>query len=518
MRILQCMSMMFIVLPVSVLVLAATADAMDSNQARTRIPPLEWGEPGQRECMIVTRDRWHRNDDDSGLPPADVSTHGPRVPAFPGAEGFGAYSFGGRGGALYRVTNLKDSGPGSLREAAEAEGPRIVIFDVSGTINLESRIEVVHPYITIAGQTAPGDGITVSGRKFDVRTYDVIIRHLRFRRGVYDDDVDEWAFRIRSGTHVIVDHITVSWGCDGNVGVTRMDYATVQNSMLAKPLHDSIHPKGVRGYGALVRGRHGARYSFLRNLWANHRARVPRPGNYVSREEDPHGLLMAFRNNVIYQGVGANYDTDSVTRYNFVNNYILTSWRLIEHSPYARGHFSGNVLAGEQLSDQWSLLRPGDSVRREDHERDAPFDVGAVTTLTPAETWETVMAGAGAWLRDSHDEKVVKETLNYHAVEIEGKEEPPHQLPDWWTEGGIDCQDDVGGLPELASVVAPEWIDTNRNGLPDWWEAANNLDADDPDIANQDSNGNGYTNIEDYINDLDAIRVTRALIDEGQAP
>ncbi len=473
------------------------------------IPPVEWGDPGVRECMLETTERWH-SDDDTPLPSEEYSTHGPRVPAFPGAEGFGAYSFGGRGGELYRVTNLNDSGPGSLREAMEAEGPRIVIFDVSGTIELESRITVNHPYLTVAGQTAPGDGITVSGRKVDVRTYDAIIRHIRFRRGVYGDDVDEWTFRIRSGNHVIVDHITASWGVDGNLGVTRMDNATVQNSALQKPLWDSIHPKGVRGYGALVRGRHGARYSFLRNLWANNRARVPRPGNYVSHEEDPDGLLVDFRNNVIYQGVGANYDEDTITLYNFVNNYCLTDWRLIEHSPYTQGYFAGNYKWGEEVEDQWGLLRPSDNVSREDHEQHEAFETGEVTTLSAPEAWEEVMAQAGAWLRDEHDENVIKEAINYHRTEIKG-EEPQYELLEWWTEGAIDCQDEVGGLPELESVTMPEWIDTNRNGIPDWWEAAHGLDSDDPDIANRDSNGNGYTNIEDYINNMDAIRITHKM-------
>ncbi|MEX2380761.1 MAG: hypothetical protein WD490_00105 [Opitutales bacterium] len=226
-------------------VLAATP----ASGADVPLPPLAWGEPGQRESMRDTADRWHSSNQ-TPMPSERIATHGPMVPAFPGAEGFGAYAFGGRGGKLYRVTNLNDSGPGSLREAVEAEEPRIVIFDVSGTIELESRITIYNPYLTIAGQTAPGEGITVTGRKFDVRTYDVILRHMRFRRGVWEDDTAEWTFRIRSGTHVIVDHVTVTWGIDGNLGVTHMDNATIQNSVLAKPLWDAIHPKGTRGYGA----------------------------------------------------------------------------------------------------------------------------------------------------------------------------------------------------------------------------------------------------------------------------
>ncbi|MFP4171336.1 MAG: hypothetical protein ACLFV4_00340, partial [Candidatus Hydrogenedentota bacterium] len=197
------------------------------------IPPLEWGEPGARECMLETTGRWHAYDS-TPLPSEDSSTHSPRVPAFPGAEGFGAYAFGGRGGTLYRVTNLNDNGPGSLREAAEAEGPRMILFDVSGAIELESPIRVYHPYATFAGQTAPGDGITVAGEQFDLRTYDVILRHMRFRHGVdpgqerHESNVDDWTLRVRGGNHVILDHVTVTWGMDGNLGVTRMDNVTVQ--------------------------------------------------------------------------------------------------------------------------------------------------------------------------------------------------------------------------------------------------------------------------------------------------
>jgi len=489
-------------------VLGSTALILLAGTAAADLPPREWGEPGKRACMLETAQRWHTYEQ-TPLPPEEFSTHGPRVPAFPGAEGFGAHAFGGRGGALLRVTNLNDSGPGSLRAAVEAEGPRTVIFDVSGTIELESPIQVYHPYLTLAGQTAPGEGITVAGRIFDVRTYDVILRHMRFRHGNYFD-LDDWTFRVRGGNHVIVDHVTITWGVDGNLGVTHMDNVTIQNSLLDKPLWDSIHPKGVRGYGALVRGRHGARYSFLRNLWSNHRWRVPRPGNYLSKEEDPHGLLVDFRNNIIYGGRGANYDEDSITHYNFVNNYSLTDWRLIEHSPFAKGHFAGNYEAGVEVEDQWSLLNPGGDVDRAYHEQSEPFETGQVTTLSAVEAWELVTPTAGAWLRDIHDQLGLREVFNYHRVEIEGRE-AGEALPEWWTPGPIDHQDEVGGLPKLAEVTMPAWIDSNRNGLPDWWEQARGLDPATPGLANTDSNGNGYTNIEDYINDLEAIRITHKM-------
>ncbi|MEX2380762.1 MAG: hypothetical protein WD490_00110 [Opitutales bacterium] len=120
------------------------------------------------------------------------------------------------------------------------------------------------------------------------------------------------------------------------------------------------------------------------------------------------------------------------------------------------------------------------------------------------------MNTAGAWRRDIHDRYVIQEVLNYHRREIEGKEEE-YPLPDWWTVGRIDSQKEVGGLPELESKIIPEWIDSNRDGLPDWWTAARGLDSDDPDLPRKDSNGNGYTNLEDYINDLEAIRITHQL-------
>lgn len=502
-----------------------TDGAADSLPAKKdeagAIPPMVWGEAGLRECMIETGDRWphYKPGLERPSPHPDYATHGPRVPAFPGAEGFGAYAFGGRGGKVLRVTHLGDAGPGSFRAAVEAEGPRTVIFDVSGTIMLETPIHVAHPYLTIAGQTAPGEGITVAGRMFHVYTFDVIIRHIRFRLGDYRGEVadphwHDWTFFLNSSNHVILDHITLSWGVSGNLVVQRNDHITVQNCLLAKPLTNSYHRKERRGYGALVRGRHGARYSFVRNLWANHRERVPRPGNYLSHGEDPDGLFMDFRNNVIYEGVGANYDEDAVTRYNGVNNYMLTPWRLIERSPVTQGHFSGNIEAGVARTDQWDLLLPGRAVRREYHEQTRPFDAGKVTTLTAARAYEQVVAQAGAWRRDAHDVNVVNELRNYHARAIEGNPETPHALPDGWPTGSIDSREQVGGLPEIVSIIVPEAIDANRNGLPDWWEAANGLNTSDPDIAARDSNGNGYTNIEDYINDLDAVRTTHALIQE----
>ncbi|MDG5767697.1 T9SS type A sorting domain-containing protein [Balneolales bacterium ANBcel1] len=476
------------------------------------IPPALWGDEGVRENMIETTDRW-RQYSNTPLPPQEYATHGPRVPAFPGAEGYGAYSFGGRGGKLLRVTNLNDSGPGSFREAVTAEGPRTIIFDVSGTIELETPVRIFHPYITIAGQTAPGDGITIANRQVDIRTHDVILRHMRFRHGEGDEyRGDEWMLRTRGSNHVIMDHVTVTWGVDGNLGVTFADNVTFQNGMLAKPLHLSLHPEEERAYGALVRGRHGARYSFLRNLWANHDSRVPRPGNYLDPHTDPDGVLMDFRNNVIYQGRGRNNDDESITRYNIVNNYLLTDWSLEENSSGSQGYIDGNVLIDEIPDDQWrTILTARFFVNRDHHEQEQEFDPGSVTTLTAFEALGWVVENAGAHIRDLHDSLVVKEVINHHRSEILGESEP-YVLPGWWQTGIIDHQDEVGGLPDLKVVTMPEWIDTNRNGIPDWWEREHGLDSKNPEIAQIDSKGNGYTNLEEYINNIEAIRKTQQLI------
>ena len=493
-------------------VLLMQTDVAEAIQSAGDIPPNEWGVEGAREDMLETAHRWNA-DDGTPMPASAISTTGPEVPAFPGAQGFGANAFGGRGGELYRVTNLNDSGPGSLREAAEAHGPRIIIFDISGTIELEEPIEVTHPYMTIAGQTAPGEGVTVANHRFDVRTYDVIIRHMTFRHGSdgsYHND--DWTLRIRFGTHIILDHVTVSWGVDGNLGVTEMDQATVQNSFIAKPLWNAEHPKGERGYGTLVRGSEGAQYSFIGNLWTNHRSRMPRPGNYTSHDEDPEGLLMDFRNNVIYQGQGYNHDDDTVTKYNFINNYFLTDYEFEDTSDYTEGFLDGNILVGSKPEDQWGALMNISFFRdRQDHEVFEPFETGQVTTLSAEEALEFAFEHAGA-PRDQHDRYAIQEAKNYYLTEIEGQEEE-YDLPQWWTKDDIDHQDEVGGLPEVESKTIPKWIDSNRNGIPDWWEQQHGLDSSNPGIANEDRNGDGYTNIEEYINDMEAIEKTHELIE-----
>ena len=218
--------------------------------------------------------------------------------------GFGRHAIGGRGGRVVKVSNLDDDGPGSLRAALREKGPRTVVFDVSGTIALEREIVLTSGHVTIAGQTAPGEGITIRNYGLIVKADDVVIRYIRSRPGSSSGKETD-AISVSAGTNVIIDHCSTSWATDETLTVSpsdksgrrSIDKVTVQWSIIAESLNDSVHHKGEHGYGSLVRGSAGARYSFHHNLWAHHKARMPRPGNYVDAQTDPEGPLFDFRNN-----------------------------------------------------------------------------------------------------------------------------------------------------------------------------------------------------------------------------
>ncbi|MCR5871051.1 pectate lyase [Sphingomonas sp. J344] len=420
------------------------------------------------------------------------------LPAFPGAEGAGALALGGRGGKVLTVTTLADSGPGSLRAAVEAKGPRIIVFAVSGTIQLQKPLTVREGQVTIAGQSAPGDGITLRDHPLVVQADDVVIRFIRSRLGD-ESKTESDAIWIRAGRRIILDHVSASWSVDETLSVSG-NYAepgegwfdvTVQWSIIADSLTRSLHAKGAHGYGSLVRGGRGARASFHHNLWANHSARMPRPGNYAPAASDPEGAYFDFRCNLFYNWGGSrsgyNADKDSLSRYNFVGNAYVRgpqSTKAIafqEGNPVAKSFFADNMMDGVIPSDPWSLVS---GIVDPAQKLSAPVEMAKVGCAGSAGVEAKVLASAGASRsRDSVD-----------AAVVEGVRTRTGQQ--------IDRQSDVGGWPALRSGPAP--VDSDGDGMPDAWETKQGLDPKRDDSAG-DRDGNGYTNIEDYLNAL-AVR------------
>ena len=415
------------------------------------------------------------------------------LPAFPGAEGAGRLTPGGRGGAVLRVTNLDDSGPGSLRAAVEADGPRTIVFDIGGTIRLVSPLRIREPRITIAGQTAPGGGITLRGQPLLISADDVVVRYIRSRLGD-EDGVETDAVTIDRGQRIILDHVSASWSVDETLSIGSrdrvIDAVTVQWSIIAESLNLSAHSKGDHGYGSLVRGARGARFTFHHNLWAAHRARMPRPGNYLTPDIDPVGPFIEFTNNVFYNwgqghaGYNADSDPATISTYVFAANAYRrgpdSTGAMIfeEESPLAHAWFDANSIDGVVPADPWQPVTGGDTPG---YRLTALPDWAMGASQTAEQAQALVLAGAGASrVRDPVDTRIV-------AGVIDG------------TGRIINSQTDVGGWPDLAPGTP--WTDTDGDGMPDDWEAAHGLYPLAPDGAS-DRDGDGFTNLEDWLNSL----------------
>ena len=361
--------------------------------------------------------------------------------AFPGAEGAGRYSAGGRGGKTLRVTNLNDNGPGSLRAAVQVKQPRIIIFDVAGTIRLKSDLVIDSPRITIDGSTAPAQGIAIADHGLIVKADDVVIRYFRSRLGDQGGGQGD-AIWIARGSRIILDHVSASWSVDETLSASaRYDDGgiydlTVQWSIIAESLRRAGHAKGEHGYGSLIRGGRGARFSFHHNLWAHHVARMPRPGNYASAAMDPIGPLIEFRSNIFYNwgGTASGYNADSASNatYAFIDNAYVsgpdskgqTAFR--EENALARSWFAGNIMNGTAPADPWSLVT-GSGVRLT-----AAPDIAPVKSDPAASAYKRVLAEAGASrARDAVDRRIVESVIR-RSGRI------------------IDSQSDVGGWPVLA--------------------------------------------------------------------
>jgi pectate lyase len=415
--------------------------------------------------------------------------------AFPGAEGFGKYTQGGRAGKVLFVTNLNDSGPGSLRKAIETEGPRIVIFQVSGIIDLKSDLKVRKPYLTIAGQTAPGAGICLRNFGFGVNADQVIIRHLRFRPGdLMKKEIDP--FDIGDARDVIIDHCSASWGIDETFSVngTINDRITAQWCLIAESLNESYHKKGKHGYGSLIVGASGG-YTFHHNAYVHHNSRNPRPGG----KEGSIGIIFDFCNNLIYNwGHRAGYNSQTALRMNYVGNYLKTGPSTQEGSrkmvflvggKATRMYVSGNVLEGALGISQnnWLGIVPSkEYLTQEDLQsivrQEIPFPAAPVTIQSATEAYETILANVGATKprRDEVDRRLIEEIKT-------------------GTGKIINSQTEVGGWQEYHSEPTP--VDTDADGMPDEWEQHQGFAVDNPVDGNQDLDQDGYLNLEEYLNE-----------------
>ena len=421
--------------------------------------------------------------------------HPPYPPAFPEAEGFGKFTKGGRGGRVYEVTHLGDKGPGSFRAACEAQEPRIVVFRTSGTINLESRISIKHPFITIAGQTAPGDGICIKNYMVKIDTDQVIIRYMRFRPGD-EAGIEQDGFG-GEGNFIMIDHCSVSWGIDETFSINKGSNLTVQWCMITESLYDSIHKKGKHGYGGLWGGPGG---SWHHNILAHHSSRNPR----ASGNKDSG--LMDYRNNVVYNwGFNSAYGGELWPR-NWVNNYYKygpATQEKVRHRIFiqsdARGkmYADGNYVFGfpEITTDNWKGIEysPQGDATEKTLRVSEPFVVAPVRTQAAEEAFMLVLKHAGASLsRDAVDRRIIEEIRTGTAT-----------YGETWGGGGkgiINSQKAVGGWPLLQNKPAP--LDSDHDGMPDDWEESHGLDPENPKDGSTLEKNNGYTHLEEYINSL----------------
>lgn len=425
-----------------------------------------------------------------------------QVPAFPGAEGFGAMTTGGRGGTVIEVTNLNDSGAGSLRAAIQTSGTRTVVFRVSGTIELQSELRIQSGNITIAGQTAPGDGICLKNYPLSIDANNVIIRFLRCRLGD-ESDTESDAMWGRNQENIIIDHCSLSWSVDECGSFYDNKNFTLQYCILSESLYRSVHEKGDHGYGGIWGGQ-GA--TFHHNLLAHHTSRNPRfCGSRYTGE--PELELVDHRNNVIYNwGFNSCYGGEA-GNHNMVANYykygpatsVSVRDRIIDPDANDNGfgtyYIAGNVTHGYPATteDNWRGVDGISTSTKEEIRLDEPLDAPALTPHDAYEAFEHVVARAGAVLpkRDALDTRIIGEvvtgTVHYGGAYGE-------------LLGIIDSQVTVGGWPALEGTGAP--ADSDHDGMPDEWEDTMGLNRDDPADRNGDLDGDGYTNLEEYLNGL----------------
>lgn len=416
--------------------------------------------------------------------------------SFPTAEGFGKHTTGGRGGAVLLVTNLNDSGQGSLREAINTSGKRTIIFTVSGNIPLESPLTVKNGDLTLAGHSAPGDGICIRNYPVVINTDNVIIRYIRIRLGdskSFDGD----AITCIRNKNIMIDHCSLSWGVDETASIYDNENTTVQWSIISESLMSSINPKAL-GFGGIWGGKNA---SFNYNLFANNNARTPRL-NGKRYSSGPDRELVDFSNNVIYNwGGNAIYGGEN-GEYSIIGNYFKPGpatkgkylSRIINPSPpYGKFYIEGNQIEGQSKisKDNWTGSSPwsGGIVLAGDKRSIRLLSNSAsqsVAKYTAKKIYQQILQHVGcSFQRDSIDLRIINEVSNGSAT---------------YGNGLIKSQNDVGGWVELATYDQIEDLDCD--GIADSWEKQNGLDPNDPDDSREISDASGYSFLEIYLEEL----------------
>jgi hypothetical protein len=435
--------------------------------------------------------------------------------AFPGAEGFGRNATGGRGGKVIFVTNLNDAGEGSFRAAVASAGARYILFKISGTIALNSAISIKNGDLTIAGQTAPGDGITIKNYPVSIDADNVIVRFLRFRMGdAAQQEAD--AFGGRFHKNIIIDHCSMSWSTDECVSFYANENFTLQWCIISESLRNSVHDKGAHGYGGIWGGKNA---SFHHNLLAHHDSRNPRLGEEAGKAFALTDLV-DLRNNVIYNwGNNSTYGGEAMN-VNIVNCYYkpgpatLKTERIFSidknkidgtevYNIWGKFYIEGNYVEGSSraTSDNWTygvynqfhtsygVVSDADKMAMKIN---SPHPVNNnVTTYSAQDAYERVLKYSGASLKqDAVDIRIIDNvrTKTFTAQGSKGS-----------TNGIIDSQTDVGGWPQLNSLVYPS--DVSNDGIPDEWQKSKKLDPDKMQANGKDLSS-AYDNIEVYINSL----------------
>ncbi len=437
--------------------------------------------------------------------------------AFPGAEGYGKYTTGGRGGKVYIVSNLNDKGAGSFREAAEAKGKRIIVFSISGTIHLESKLAIKSD-ATIAGQSAPGDGICLADHPVSLGGDNIIVRYIRFRMGdkyqkaggMVDGNGADDAFSGNKRKNIIIDHCSLSWSTDEVLSVYGGDSTTLQWNIISEPLNYSYHfETGDKdyehhGYGGIWGGSH---LSAHHNLFAHCLSRNPRfNGTRLGATLE----FADFRNNLIYNWGHNNIYGGEAGKYNIINNYFKygpgtsqsVRYRIINPSKtetlgFGKWYVNGNYVDEAKDVSMNNLLgihmpKEGTEIDKKEAVIENPHPAEPIPLQSATEAYDAILRNCGAsYRRDTMDKRIMADVKNRTGKFIDVQGGYPH---------GTAYELTINAWPSLKSEVAPS--DSDKDGMPDEWEKKNGLNVSDPSDAALYKLSKDYTNIEVYLNGL----------------